>query len=162
MPLRRRKEEPWAPPARPWRVLVTCDDRVAAELLARIVRAEGHIVGLADSGGDTVQGLLAHPVHAVVLDLRVAGAGGNLVVLDQVRSHHDPAVSGARVLLCAGKGANRLFAWESGIDAYLRRPFHARDLVAAVTAMVERPEDDRRRYRRDQRDEALTSGGRGG
>ena len=68
--------------------------------------------------------LTRRPVHCVVLDLTVAGSGGNLKVLDAIRTNPDDRVAGARVVLCSPGGTNRLFAWESGVDGFLSTPFH--------------------------------------
>ena len=97
------------------------------------------------------------PFNASILNLTVAGSGGNLKVLDAIRTNPDDRVSTARVVLCSPGGTNRLFAWESGVDGFMAGPFHVDELLAEVREVVERPESDRRTHRRIQRDRAATA-----
>jgi DNA-binding response OmpR family regulator len=120
--------------------------------------------GLEVSGAPAQQACLVsltrRTVHCVVLHLTVAGAGGNLKVLDAIRTNPDDRVSTARVVLCSPGGTNRLFAWESGVDGFLAAPFHADELLAQINEVVVRPESERRTYRRVQRDQARDGGRR--
>ncbi|MBK9179977.1 MAG: hypothetical protein IPM45_10505 [Acidimicrobiales bacterium] len=145
-------------PPRPWRILLAADDPDVSELLARVLATDGHLVRRAVNHQATLVALLNEPADCVVLDLTRAGAGGNLKLLDALRSSEDEHLAGSRVVLCGGRGSNRLFSWESGIDAFLQHPFHARELLDAVAAVVERPEEERRRHRRQQSDRARLEG----
>ncbi len=145
-------------PPRPWRILLAADDPDVGELLARILATDGHLVRRAVNHQATLVALLNEPADCVVIDLTRAGMGGNLKLLDALRTSEDERLSTSRVVLCGGRAANRLFSWESGIDAFLQHPFHARELLGAVTAVVERPDEERRRYRRQQADRARSEG----
>ena len=162
MPLRRSKTDAdhWKAPSRPWHILVVADDPDGAEVMIRVLARAGHEVSNAPAQQATLGSLTRRAVQCVVLHLTVAGAGGNLKVLDAIRTNPDDRVSGARVVLCSPGGTNRLFAWESGVDGFLAAPFHADELLAQVTEVVERPESERRSYRRVQRDQARDSGRR--
>jgi DNA-binding response OmpR family regulator len=96
----------------------------------------------------------------VILNLTVAGSGGNLKVLDAIRTNPDDRVSTARVVLCSPGGVNRLFAWESGVDGFMSAPFHIDEMLALVREVIERPESDRRTHRRVERDAARDGGRR--
>jgi DNA-binding response OmpR family regulator len=80
----------------------------------------------------------------------VGGVGASLQVLDQIRSHDDRRISTARVVLCAPSPKNRSFSFQSGADAFLVRPFHLNDLVAQITDVIARPQEERARHRRDE------------
>ena len=162
MPLRRSKTDQgeWKAPARPWHVLVVADDPDGAEILIRVLARAGHEVSLAPAQQATLAALTRRPVHCVILNLTDAGSGGNLKVLDAIRTNPDDRVSSARVVLCSPGGVNRLFAWESGVDGFIAGPFHIDELLAQVREVVERPEGDRRTHRRIQRDAARDGGRR--
>ena len=95
-------------------------------------------------------------MHCVLLDLTVAGSGGNLKVLDSIRTNPDDRVAGARVVLCSPGGTNRLFAWESGVDGFLSSPFHVDTVLAEIQEVIERPESERKQHRRVERDRRAT------
>lgn len=142
-----REAEP-APPTAPPSVLVVHDDPDGCELLVRIVTAVDVPVRRAHTFEEMAKALDQQPPAAVVLDVSSGGIGGNLKLLDAIRHHVDATVANARVLLVAGTGSSAMFSWQAGIDGFLQRPFHAEDLVAAVTEVLARPEDDRRPHRR--------------
>jgi DNA-binding response OmpR family regulator len=162
VPLRRSKtdQDEWKVPARPWHVLVVADDPEGAEVMVRLLARAGHEVSAAPAQQATLGALTRRPVHCVILNLTIAGSGGNLKVLDAIRTNPDDRVAGARVVLCSPGGTNRLFAWESGVDGFLANPFHIDALVAQIREVVERPENDRRLHRRTERDHARDGGRR--
>jgi CheY-like chemotaxis protein len=139
--------EPGAP-ALPVSILVVHDDPDGCELLVRIVAAVDVPVRRANTGQQLAAALDELPPTAIVLDVSSAGVSGNLKLLDAVRQHEQEAVANARVVLIAPSGASATFSWQAGIDAFLTRPFHADDLVAAVTEALARPEADRKPHRR--------------
>jgi hypothetical protein len=53
-----------------------------------------------------------------------------------------------------------MFSWQAGIDEFLPRPFHADQLITAVTEALGRPDSDRRHHRRRMLDASRTGGGR--
>ena len=163
MPLRRSKTDThhWKKtPPRPWHVLVVADDPDGAELMVRLLARAGHEVSSAPAQQATLVALTRRTVHCVVLNLSVAGSGGNLKVLDAIRTNPDDRVSGARVVLCSSGGTNRLFAWESGVDGFLASPFHVDELIAQIQEVIERPDTERRSHRRAERDLARDGGRR--
>ncbi len=142
------------------RVLVVNDEPEATELLVRVLSRSGNEVerahdftGMADR--------LGHPpkLDCIVLDVAASGIGGNLKLLDAVRTFRDPEVAATPVVLVAGTASSAMFSWQAGIDELLVRPFHADELTAAVEAAVNRPTDERPKHRRRQLD-AAKSGGR--
>lgn len=144
----------------PARVLVAQDDGDALELLRRVLARAGHEVLTASTHDETVGLATAEHPDLVVLDM--GGTGANLKLLDGLRHADDQTVAGMRVLLLARQGSNRMFSWQSGIDGFLDRPFHADELVAAVTDVLTRPNADRARHRRDELERARAEGGRRG
>ncbi|HTN81905.1 MAG TPA: response regulator [Acidimicrobiales bacterium] len=156
--MKRSKTEHWKVPHRPWHVLVVADDPEGAEIMVRLLARAGHEVSAAPAQQSALVALTRRPVQCVVLNLSVAGSGGNLKVLDAIRTNPDDRVSNARVVLCSRGGTNRLFAWESGVDGFLAGPFHIDELLAQISEVVERPESERRSHRRKERDQAREAG----
>jgi DNA-binding NtrC family response regulator len=162
LPLRRSKTDHghWHAPKRPWHVLVVADDADGAEIMVRLLARAGHEVSAAPAQQATLGALTRRAVHCVVLNLTVAGSGGNLKVLDAIRTNPDERVAGARVVMCSPGGTNRLFAWESGVDGFLSSPFHVEALLDEIQEVIERPESERKRHRRTARDHARDTGRR--
>lgn len=130
-------------------VLVVHDDPDGCELLSRVIeRGAGLMVQRAHDSREMADALRHRPA-CVVLDVSAGGVGGNLKLLDAVRNNPDPAVTGARVILIAASSSNEMFSWQAGIDGFLKRPFHADELVAAVRDALARPDDERSAHRRE-------------
>lgn len=142
-------------PKRPWKIVVGADDPIIAELYARVLMHSGHEVTITTSQEATLLNAVRDKPDVIILDLTEAGAGGNLRVLQQIRNHTDDEVFALRVILVGGQKANQLFAWESGIDGFLGRPFPVEDLLRQIEAVMERRDDERPRHRRIERDKAL-------
>ncbi len=134
----------------PAQVLVVNDETDACELLVRILSAAGFRAEGAHSANAALGLMLQQMPRCVVLDLSAGGIGTSLKLLDQIRSHEDRRISSARAVLIATSTKNRSFSFQSGADAYLTRPFHADELVRYVTDVVDRPDDERARHRRDE------------
>jgi DNA-binding response OmpR family regulator len=150
--LRRRHGEDWDGTERrdPPTVLVVNDEPDQCELLVRFLEQdEFDAVGL-HSDIDLMAQLGAHLPRCVVLDMQSGGVGSSLKLLDQIRSHEDRRVNTARVVLCAPSPKNRSFSFQSGADSFLVRPFHIQELVAQIRDVIDRPQEERARHRRDE------------
>jgi DNA-binding response OmpR family regulator len=142
------------PQVKPTRILLVTDDADACELLARILEGAGYPVDRAYDHVGAIAQVTSAPPSGLVLDLSVGGIGANLKLLDAIRTHNDPTVAGARVVLVARQAQNQLFSWQSGVDAFLVRPFHANELLHHVADVLARPDEQRARHRRDQLNQA--------
>ena len=149
---RRNKAEEWDGSERrlPPVVLVVNDDEDACEMLVRMVGARGFRTMGATSADEATGRLVTELPRCIVLDLEEGGIGTNLKVLDLIRSHRDKRVNTARVLLCAATARNRSFSFQSGADGVVVRPFHIDELVAEIADVVDRPDEERARHRRDE------------
>jgi len=152
MVFRRNKDDVWdgSERRRPPSVLVVNDEPAACDLLVRFLGQAGFY---ADGVSDDMEALYRMGVHlprCVVLDMQAGGVGSSLKLLDQIRSHEDRRINTARVVLCAPSPKNRSFSFQSGADAFVVRPFHIADLIAQVTDVINRPQHERARHRRDE------------
>ena len=143
------------------RVLVVNDEPEACELLVRVLRRAGNEVERARTFTEMADRLVQNPrLDCVVLDIAAGGIGGNLKLLDAVRGFRDEGVAATPVVLVTTGSSSAMFSWQAGVDELLVRPFHAAELVTAVTNAVTRPAEDRPRHRRRQLDAARTGGRR--
>jgi DNA-binding response OmpR family regulator len=116
-------------------VLVVGDEPGAAEIVSRLLVRHG----LRAVKASEVTPALEQSAHTlprcIVVDLPHAGLGSALQLLDLVRSHDDDRVSSCRVLVLEASTSRQVLL-ASGADAHLARPVHARELVAAVDALL--------------------------
>lgn len=131
------------------RVLVLNDDPDAGELIARLVETTGVDAERCTDPGQ-VLGLLKDGSRWIgaVLDLQ-GGTAASLPVLNDIRQAEDP-IGSIAVLVLTSTADSELFAWQSGADGFLQRPFHADDLVTALGAALGRSASERDAYRRDR------------
>jgi DNA-binding response OmpR family regulator len=146
LPRRRSKNDD----SGPTRVLVVNDDPDACELIARIVESAGWTATRVYSQDDAVTSLPAAdpPFKAVLVDFAEGGTTASLKLLDTVRRM--PGFEDLAVLVLTRNDANRLFAWQSGVDGFLVRPFHSDDLINEVYAVLTRTPDEREAFRSAQ------------
>jgi DNA-binding response OmpR family regulator len=152
MVFRRHRDDVWdgTERRRPAVVLVVNDEPEACELLVRFIGQAGFRADGATTDLEAMEKLIEDLPRCVVLDMQAGGVGSSLRLLDQIRSHSDERVNTARVVLCAPSPKNRSFSFQSGIDAFIVRPFHIADLVKQVADVVQRPHTERARHRRDE------------
>jgi DNA-binding response OmpR family regulator len=78
------------------------------------------------------------PISAVIASFSTSGNGSCLKLLDAIRHTPEPRVNAQRVVLILDTPRQQMFAWQSGADEILLRPYQADDLLAAVGATIER------------------------
>lgn len=110
-------------------VLVASGDEQVREVLARVVEVAGLDAIRMDPSADVAEAAAAAPAQGVVLDL----GAGNLEALRSLRASDDAVAAEARVIVLGTGPAGGRLAWQAGADGFLVRPFHARELQAALT-----------------------------
>jgi DNA-binding response OmpR family regulator len=133
-------------------VLIVDDDPDAGETLTRLFRFNGYETTQAtdvDAAMSALEGA-DPPVDLVIADLRLGGTTQGLKLLDRIRAHEDAGVARTRVVMTTDLDENRMFSWQSGVDGFLIRPFHADDLVLAAAETLGRDDDARVAYRQEQ------------
>ncbi len=146
----RRRSKTEEQPTGPTRVLVVDDNPDACELIARVIESAGWTATRSYSQDDALHKLESGdpPFKAVIADFQSGGTGASLELLDAIRRTRDFAE--IPVLLLTHNETNRLYAWESGADAVLVRPFHADDLINEIYAVLTRSTDEREAWREEQ------------
>lgn len=124
-------------------VLVSHPDETVREVLARIVEEVDLEAVRLDPGVDVPDAVVATSAAALILDR----GGDNLGVLEAVRARPEATAASVRVIVLGTGPANGRLAVGAGADGFLVRPFHARDLQAAVTDALGRSESRRHAWR---------------
>lgn len=137
------------------RVLVVNDDEGGCEVVSRILERAGMAVSRVHSHTDAMQSLNkgGEPTKGVIVDFTSGGASSSLKLLDSIR-HAGEAKRDIPVIILAASANNRLFAFQSGADAFIVRPVHADDLVGEIFEVLRRSPDEREAVRQSFLDES--------
>jgi CheY-like chemotaxis protein len=120
-------------PARPRRVLLVDDNKDAAEMLAELLRTEGHEVRLVHDGREVLGEAQSFGPDVVLLDIGLPGLDG-YEVARRLRAH--PALGALRLVAVTGYGqeSDRERTREAGFDHHLVKPVDPPSLAAVVGA----------------------------
>lgn len=133
------------------RILIVNDDPGPAEITARLLSSAGFSVERAESLDDALVKLsLADPPFDLVLVDFADGVTPGVKLLDRIRDNDVQELANVRVVIATDTSTNRLFAWQSGVDEFLVRPYRAEDFVAALVQTLQRDDDERSAYRLEQ------------
>jgi DNA-binding response OmpR family regulator len=119
-------------------ILVVDDDPAVRTLLRECFALEGYRVTEAASGPELAACLAASPVDLITLDVGLGGENG-FDIARQVRSTNN-----VPIIMITGKGdmIDRVVGLELGADDYIAKPFHVREVLARVRAVLRRYETD--------------------
>jgi two-component system OmpR family response regulator len=123
-------------------ILIIDDDQDIRQLLAEYLEKNGFRVFALPDGKGLWRELEEHPVDLLVLDLMLPGTDG-LTICREVRARSRLPVL---ILSARGDDIDRIVGLETGADDYLAKPFHPRELLARINAILKRTEhadDDR-------------------
>jgi two-component system, OmpR family, response regulator len=115
-------------------ILVVDDDPAVRALLRDCLEPEGFRVSEAANSAAMHALLSAGHIDLVTLDLMLGGENGLNLARD-IRSHHE-----IPIVMITGKGdmIDRVVGLELGADDYITKPFHPREVVARVRAVLRR------------------------
>jgi DNA-binding response OmpR family regulator len=116
------------------RVLIIDDDVELCRLLDERLSTEGFSMEAIHNGQQGLERALAQDYALVILDLMLPGMKG-LDVLRQMRERSDMPVL---ILTARGEDVDRILGLELGADDYLPKPFHPRELLARMHAILRR------------------------
>ena len=130
------------------RIVVIEDDATHAMLLADTLTDEGFEPEIVGDGTIAAEKVRALNPAAVLLDLTLPGKDG-FTVCREIR-----AFSTVPLIMITGRveEIDRLLGLEIGADDYICKPFHAREVVARIRALLRRAHD----WREGAKDAALT------
>lgn len=115
-------------------ILVVDDDREIRTLLADYLEKNGLRVSTLPDGRELMRTLEEKAVDLLVLDLMMPGVDG-LTLCRELRSKSRLPVL---ILSARGEEVDRIVGLEMGADDYLAKPFHPRELLARIRAVLSR------------------------
>jgi DNA-binding response OmpR family regulator len=115
-------------------ILVVDDEEPIRTLLRDCFELEGYVVSEAGNGIELLACLEQHPVDLITLDLNLDGENG-LDLARQTRTTRN-----IPIVMITGKGdtVDRIVGLELGADDYITKPFHVREVLARVRAVLRR------------------------
>ena len=115
-------------------VLVVDDDAEIRRLLGDYLRKNGYRATTVGDGNAMWAALARGKVDLIVLDLMLPGQDG-LSLCRKLRAESDTPVI---MLTARGEETDRVVGLEMGADDYLAKPFHPRELLARIRAIIAR------------------------
>ena len=115
-------------------VLVVDDETDILELITFNLQRQGLTVLTAENGIEAVRIAKDKTPDMIVLDLMLPGANG----LDLCRDLRRISVIPVIMLTAKGDEIDRIIGLEMGADDYLAKPFHPRELLARISAVLRR------------------------
>lgn len=118
----------------PRHILVVDDDAEVRTLLRRCFELEGYVVAEAKDGAELRAQMVAQPINLITLDLKLGGEDG-LMLAREIRSQRN-----IPIVMITGKDdpIDRVVGLELGADDYVTKPFHLREVLARVRAVLRR------------------------
>jgi two-component system OmpR family response regulator len=118
-------------------ILIVDDQQEICDVVQEYLTGEGYRVSAAHDGSGMRRVLAQGHVDLVILDLMLPGEDG-LTLARSLRSE-----SGIGIIILTGRGetVDRIIGLEMGADDYLPKPFHLRELLARVKAVLRRAHD---------------------
>ena len=117
------------------RVLLVEDDAATSESIKMMLSSENFVVDATDMGEDGLEIGKIYDYDIIILDLMLPDIDGYEVL----RRFRDARVE-TPILILSGLGEldNKVKGLGFGADDYLTKPFHKRELVARVNAIIRR------------------------
>ena len=117
------------------RILVVEDEPVAAAVLARGLREHAYAVDVAPDADVALEQVAANDYDLLILDVLLPGRDG-LDLCRQIRAEGNAAP----VLMLTARGGldERIEGLDAGADDYLAKPYHFKELLARVRALLRR------------------------
>jgi two-component system OmpR family response regulator len=115
-------------------ILVVEDDDEIGGLVAELLDAEGYDVERTANGVELDRVLARRMPDAILLDLMLPGEDG-LTICRRLHAQGGPPVV---IMTAKGDPLDRVVGLEIGADDYVVKPFHPRELIARIRAVLRR------------------------
>ena len=121
----------------PKRLLVVDDDPGLLLAVSETLRAEGYHVVTARRAADALIRVAENLPDLIISDIRMPGMDGYQFV-GKLRSHARTRLVPIVFLTAKDETTDRIAGFRTGVDAYITKPFEPEELVAVVSAILER------------------------
>ncbi len=115
-------------------LLIIDDDIGFTDLLKELLTSEGFSVEAVHNGDAGLARALSGHYSLIVLDVMLPGRNG----LEVLRALRKDVATPVLMLTARGHDTDRIAGLESGADDYLPKPFHPRELLARIRAILRR------------------------
>ena len=117
------------------RILVVDDEQHLATGIQENLEAEGYVAQAAHDGGEGLHMALTEPHDLIVLDVSMPNMDGLTLCRELRRNGNQTPVL---FLTVRGAPEDRIRGLEAGGDDYLAKPFHLRELLLRIAAILRR------------------------
>lgn len=121
------------------KILIADDEKDIVELIAYNLEREGYAVVKAFDGQKALDAIDAEKPDLVVLDLMMPEISG-MEVCRMVRRQAATVALPIIMLTAKSDPVDKILGLEVGADDYLTKPFHVRELIARIRAVLRRSE----------------------
>ena len=115
-------------------ILIVDDEQAIRRLLADCLAPEGYAVYQAATGAEMLKVLATQRIDLITLDLNLSGEDGLKLARDVRARQNIP------IVMITGKSdpIDRVVGLELGADDYIPKPFHMREVLARIRAVLRR------------------------
>ncbi len=117
------------------KILVIDDEPRVVQLVRAVLEAVGYDVVAAMSGESGIEAVALEQPDLILLDVRLPNGPDGYEVCERIREFSDVGVI---MLTAKARHEDILQGFDSGADDYLTKPFHAKELLARVKAVLRR------------------------
>lgn len=118
-------------------LLVVDDDPSLLLAVSETLRAEGHEVVTARRGSEAMVRVAESLPDLIITDIRMPGMDGYALVRN-LRSAPRTRLIPIIFLTAKDETADRIAGFQTGVDAYVTKPFESEELIAIVKSILER------------------------
>lgn len=116
-------------------VLIADDDPDILELVSLTLEGDGYEVARACNGEEALEIAAERTLHLAVLDLMMPGIDG-YEVTRRLRARDPHGTLPILILSAFAEDRQAALALAAGADAYMRKPFSPRELLATAASMI--------------------------
>ena len=135
-------------------MLIVSDDRDLSDFLSEGLVYAGLWTSVIADALQTLEVFRLRSFDAVLVDFSSGGPAESIALLDEIR--RTPGIGDVPVVISSRIDKNRLFAWESGVDGFIVRPYHVDELLAELAAVLARSPEQRAAHRAERLAEVAT------
>src|SRR5688572_29171225 len=121
------------------RILIADDDRDNANMVAALLRDEGHETVVTLRGDEALDMCRLFRPDVVITDVNMPGTSGYAIARELKERHHNLAPLLIAVAGVWMGGADREVGRASGFDHYLVKPFEPRELLRLIETVQRMP-----------------------